>query len=129
MAKNDSASAVTRRDLLKLVATVVSGAAALDSASCAPVTLPGKPPSGPPAQYDVIIIGTGFGASVAAMELAVACPKAKILMLEKGSYFTSPDRPVPDYFTDTGQSYETWPVPDNDFGFRNAFLNLVRTNL
>jgi cholesterol oxidase len=128
MADDRDPSAVTRRDLLKIGATVVAGAAALDSA-CAPVTLPGKPPSGPPAQYDVIIIGTGFGASVAAMELATACPKAKILMLEKGSYFTSPDRPVPDYFTDTSQSYQTWPVPDNDHGFRTAFLNLVRTNL
>src|SRR5262245_28327581 len=85
MADNDGPSAVTRRDLLKLGATVVAGAATVDSA-CAPITLPGKPPTGPPGQYDVIIIGTGFGASVAAMELATACPKAKILMLEKGSY-------------------------------------------
>ena len=128
MADDRDNSAVTRRDLLKIGAAAVAGAATLDSA-CGPITPPGKPPTGTPAQYDVIIIGTGFGASVAAVELATACPKAKILLLEKGSYFTSPDRPVPDYFTDTGQSYQTWPVPDNDLGFRNAFLDLVRTNL
>ena len=83
-------SAVTRRELLKIGAGVVAGAAALDSA-CAPIALPGKP-SGPPTPYDIIIVGTGFGASVAAMQLATACPKAKILMLEKGSYFTSRSR-------------------------------------
>ncbi len=127
MADDQDTSTVSRRDLLKIGATAIAGAAVFET-GCAPITLPGKPPSGPPDPYDVIIVGTGFGASVAALELAASCPKARILLLERGAYFTSPDRPVPDYFTDTKQEYQTWPTPDNDSGFRGAFLDLVRLN-
>jgi choline dehydrogenase-like flavoprotein len=127
MSDDRDESTVTRRDLLKIGAATVGGAT-VSEPGCAPINLPGKSFTGIPEPYDVIIVGNGFGASVAALELAASCPKAKILLLERGSFFTSPDRPVPDYFTDTKQSYQNWPTPDNDFGFRHAFLDLVRTN-
>lgn len=118
---------LTRRDVLKAGATVLTAAGAMDG--CAPILAPGNPFNGTPDRYDVIIVGTGFGATVAATELANACPKARILLLERGVFFTSPERPVADYIAESKHPYQYWPTPDNDSGFRRAFLDLVRTNL
>lgn len=47
--------------------------------------------------YDAIIIGTGFGATVAATELALEKKKSRILMLERGVWWFTPERPLPPY--------------------------------
>lgn len=128
MSDGPKKTTLTRRDMLKVGATVLTATGALDT-GCAPVLALGKPFSGTPDRFDVIIVGTGFGATVAATEIATACPKARILLLERGVFFTSPERPVPDYITESKHPYQYWPTPDNDSGFRHAFLDLVRTNL
>jgi choline dehydrogenase-like flavoprotein len=44
-------------------------------------------------EVDVIIIGTGFGASVAVTKLLEKKPNATILMLERGLWWFTPERP------------------------------------
>jgi cation diffusion facilitator CzcD-associated flavoprotein CzcO len=46
--------------------------------------------------YDVIIIGTGFGGTMTGLSLAHAFPKLKILMLERGTWWTTPIGTVQD---------------------------------
>jgi cholesterol oxidase len=120
----------SRREFLKAGTTLFVASAAVSQSYCAPVLWPGKP-AGPPDRYDVIIIGTGFGATVAATELTATFPMLNILMLERGLFFTSPDRPVPAYLQDPKRQalVQYWPGPDNDRGLRDSFLPMVRTNL
>jgi cholesterol oxidase len=50
-------------------------------------------------QYHAVVIGTGFGANVVASNLAARFPNTtgtpKVLMLERGVWWTSPERPLP----------------------------------
>jgi len=85
----------------------------------------------PNERYDVIIIGTGFGANVAATKLARK--NKKVLMLERGSWWFTPERGLPDYITKQNQSnpsnqpVQYWPRPDNTLGVAD-FLSVVRAN-
>ena len=55
--------------------------------------------------FDAIIIGTGFGATVA---LSALRGKGKrVLMLERGLWFFTPERPVPSYITKTNAPKST----------------------
>ncbi len=81
--------------------------------------------------FDAIIIGTGFGATVAARELA---PRLnKLLMLERGVWWFSPERPMPDFLVQNSQGPKSaqpvqyWPRPDHGQGLA-YFLSVVRTN-
>ncbi len=129
----DEKTLASRREFLKTGGALLVAGAALSNESCAPIFLPGKKFSGTSDQHGVIIIGTGFGASVAATELASAFPALDILMLERGVFFTSQDRPVPPYLQGgagkPAQPYQSWPAPDTDAGFLTSFLPLVRTSL
>ena len=55
-----------------------------------------------PNDFHAIVIGTGFGANVVASNLAARFPnttgKPKILMLERGVWWFSPERPFPPPF-------------------------------
>ena len=55
-----------------------------------------------PFDYHAIVIGTGFGANVVASDLAARHPntggKPPILMLERGVWWFSPERPFPPPF-------------------------------
>ncbi len=94
----DEKTLASRREFLKTGGALLVAGAALSNESCAPIFLPGKKFSGTSDQHGVIIIGTGFGASVAATELASAFPALDILMLERGVFFTSQDRtPTPGF--------------------------------
>ncbi len=81
--------------------------------------------------YDVIIIGTGFGANVAATTLAGK--KKKVLMLERGVWFFTPERALPDWLQKQNQTdpknqpVQYWPRPDNSLGTAD-FLTMVRAN-
>lgn len=83
------------------------------------------------AHYDVIIIGSGFGASVAAT--ALAGKNKKILMLERGVWFYTPERPLPDWIQKqnqgdpSNQPIQYWPRPDHSLGLAD-FLSVVRAN-
>ena len=48
-------------------------------------------------EFDVIIIGTGFGASVAVTKLIEKKPDAKIHMLERGLWWFTTERPLPPF--------------------------------
>jgi cholesterol oxidase len=121
----------SRRDFLKAGTALVAASLAVTTEECAPVLWPGRPFSGVPDPYHVIIIGTGFGATVAATEVVTAFPQAKVLMLERGLFFSSQERPYPAYLQDPKLAplVQNWPAPDNDHGFLNGFLPYVRTNL
>ena len=88
--------------------------------------------------YDVIIIGTGFGATVAASHLAKH--DLRILMLERGVWWNTPERQLPPYFQPGNPGNEEkkqghiqyWPRPDNSNSLDNNgllnFLALVRAH-
>ena len=88
--------------------------------------------------YEVVIVGTGFGATVAATELAAKFPNAggkpQILMLERGVWWFTPERPFPDDFkplVDTSyppgvkgkHGVQYWPRPDH----RRGVLELLNS--
>jgi cholesterol oxidase len=119
--------APSRRDFLKGGAAVIAGAG-LAGQACASLGT-GIPHVGPVPKHDVIIIGSGFGATVAARELTRASSPAKtldILMLERGVFFNSPERPTPYFLQNAPASWQQkWPTPDSSEGLRRAFLPLV----
>lgn len=82
--------------------------------------------------YDAIVIGTGFGGTIAAVQL-VAKGK-KVLLLERGTFFRSPD-PLPltpDSFgkwaAANNMPVQYWPRPDHRKGMQDFFA-VLRTQL
>jgi cholesterol oxidase len=82
--------------------------------------------------YDAIVIGTGFGGTIAAVQL-VARGK-NVLMLERGTFFRSPD-PLPltpDAFgkwaAANNMPVQYWPRPDHRKGLQDFFA-VLRTQL
>jgi len=78
--------------------------------------------------YDAIVIGTGFGGTIAAVQL-VAQGK-KVLLLERGTFWRSPD-PLPltpDKFgkwaADNHMPVQYWPRPDHRKGLQDFFAAL-----
>jgi cholesterol oxidase len=82
--------------------------------------------------YDAIVVGTGFGATVAVSKLA---EKGKrILVLERGTWWTtpetlgdSPDPPPPDLATwaaEHGHPVQYWPRPDHLEGLLDLFASI-----
>lgn len=101
---NDS----SRRDFLKTGAAIIAGAG-LAQEGCPTLDFFGKPHTGPVPRHDVVIIGSGFGATVAARELTrpTTPPSRKldVLMLERGVFFNSPERPIPDFLKSAPSSW------------------------
>jgi choline dehydrogenase-like flavoprotein len=85
-----------------------------------------------PFDFDVIIIGSGFGATVAATKLALEKGKKNILMLERGLWWFTPERPLPKFVTspppNNPQKIQWWPRPDHAKGVFDL-LRVVQTNL
>ncbi len=79
-----------------------------------------------PNKFDTIIIGTGFGANVALT--ALRAKKKRVLMLERGLWFFTPERPIPPYITNTNQPIQYWPRPDHRDGLIDLFT-MACTNL
>ncbi len=81
--------------------------------------------------FDAVIIGTGFGATVAATQLIQK--NKKVLMLERGLWWFTPDRPIPPYILERSkgdraeQPVQYWPRPNHRDGLID-FLAVVRTN-
>jgi cholesterol oxidase len=78
--------------------------------------------------FDAIVIGTGFGGTIAAVQL-VAKGK-KVLLLERGTFFRSPD-PLPltpDTFgkwaAANNMPVQFWPRPDHRKGMQDLFAVL-----
>jgi cholesterol oxidase len=82
--------------------------------------------------YDAIVIGTGFGGTIAAVQL-VAKGK-KVLLLERGTFFRSPDPlpMTPDAFGKWAKAnnmpVQYWPRPDHRKGLQDFFA-VLRTQL
>src|SRR5918912_2388772 len=103
-----------RREFLSNSAKLLTGAAApliltpraCDDAQkgCPPTASRGAPAvhTDQPADraYDVIVIGSGFGATVAVTTLLERKPGLNVLILERGVWWLSPDRPKPDYLAE-----------------------------
>jgi cholesterol oxidase len=78
--------------------------------------------------YDAIVIGTGFGGTIAAVQL-VAQGK-KVLILERGTFFRSPD-PLPltpdpfgKWAAANNMPVQYWPRPDHRKGLQDFFAVL-----
>ncbi len=84
----------------------------------------------PDEHFDVVIIGTGFGATVVATELAKQ-GKKNILMLERGVWWFTPERPLPGYITrkpgGQREPLQYWPRPDHRQGLLDL-ISVVKTN-
>jgi cholesterol oxidase len=84
-------------------------------------------------EVDVIIIGTGFGASVAVTKLLEKTPNATIHMMERGLWWFTPERPLPDYVLNQNktdpkkQPIQYWPRPNHSRGVIDM-LSVVKTN-
>src|ERR1700682_4186517 len=85
--------------------------------------------------FDVVIIGTGFGGTIAATRLAGV--GYKILLLERGSFWVTPDTlgkpPAPnppqkpalaDWAKQNGHMVQYWPRPDHAKGLIDFFKAL-----
>ncbi len=85
-----------------------------------------------PDNFDAIVIGTGFGATVAVTKLRAK--GKRVLMLERGLWFLTPERPLPPYLAKASQGdnpeqpIQYWPRPDHRDGLIDL-LAMARTNL
>jgi cholesterol oxidase len=87
-------------------------------------------------RYDVVVIGSGFGGTMVALSLAHALKGTgkKILILERGTWWTTPVGTVADKEVGTydflqkkhGQPVQFWPSMDHFKGFLDILLRCVR---
>jgi choline dehydrogenase-like flavoprotein len=96
----------------------------------------------PICDYDVIVIGSGFGGTMTSLTLARAFKvwnenhsekKKKILLLERGTWWTTPVSTVQDkgvktydFLNAKGQPVQFWPSVEHLKGFVDIFLRCVR---
>lgn len=88
----------------------------------------------PVAHKDIVIIGSGFGASMTGLTLARSVGKTKkILMLERGTWWTTPvstvqDKEVANYKTlsDAGEPVQYWSSQNYFRGFIDLFTRCYR---
>jgi len=77
--------------------------------------------------FGAVVIGSGFGATVAASHLA-ANQDRSVLILEKGAWWQTPERPLPGFFSaHPDEPVEYWPRP-NHLGGLLDLLAVVQTN-
>ena len=89
-------------------------------------------------QYDAIVVGTGFGGTIAAIALSAA--SKKVLLIERGTFWITPEtlgNPPPpdpqrpalrDWAKAKGHPVQFWARPDNGRGIVNL-LAALRTDL
>jgi cholesterol oxidase len=88
--------------------------------------------------YDAIIVGSGFGGTIAATKLAGQ--GKNVLLLERGTWWISPEKlgkppelapgkqRMPDWLAANEQPVQYWPRPDHKEGLLDVFAS-VRTGL
>ena len=88
--------------------------------------------------YDAIVIGSGFGGTIAATRLALKGKKT--LILERGTWWITPEQlgkppplapgkqRMPDWLKEQKQPVQYWPRPDHKEGLLDVFAS-VRTHL
>ncbi len=80
--------------------------------------------------FDAIVIGTGFGGTIAASKLVEK--GKKVLMLERGTWWISPEtlgkpaagKPMRQWLTENNQPIQYWPRPDHRNGLLDFFKSL-----
>jgi cholesterol oxidase len=85
--------------------------------------------------YDAIIVGSGFGATVAVSKLVEQ--GRKVLMLERGTWWVTPEQlskppapkpgdppPLPSWAKQTGHPVQYWPRPDHTDGLLDLFASI-----
>src|SRR5215208_5947000 len=84
-------------------------------------------------QYDVVIIGSGFGGTMTALPLARAFKEKRILMLERGTWWTSPVATVQDKTVETAeflrrkhQPVQYWSSAESFRGFLDIYTRCFR---
>lgn len=77
--------------------------------------------------YDAIVVGTGFGGCVAAVELAVN-QRQRVLLLERGVWWYSPENLLPPWIrAHQDQPVQFWPRPNHTEGLIHL-LSVVQSN-
>jgi choline dehydrogenase-like flavoprotein len=98
---------------------------------CPPATggAPAPPAKAAGPTRDVIVIGSGFGATVAVTQLLSADRNRDVLILERGLWWLSPDRPKPDYLARPGsrEKVQYFTRPDHSEGVR-YLLSILSVN-
>ncbi|HEY0172457.1 MAG TPA: FAD/NAD(P)-binding oxidoreductase, partial [Pyrinomonadaceae bacterium] len=130
---------VPRRKFLSDSAKLITGAAAPlllaprsceEQKECPPSAKGGGGGAGRPAgrAYDVIVIGSGFGATVAVTKLLERKKDLNILIVERGLWWLSPDRPKPAYFAGKeAERVQYYVRPDHNDGVR-YLLSVLAVN-
>ena len=84
--------------------------------------------------FDAIVVGSGFGGTVAATLLAAK--RKRVLMLERGTWWISPEtlgkppapppgrKPMPAWLKDQDQPVQYWPRPDHTEGLLDLFASV-----
>jgi choline dehydrogenase-like flavoprotein len=92
------------------------------------------PPACSSEKYDVVILGTGFGAAVAADTLLRKNKELKVLLLERGVWWFTTERPLPHdkkFGTNDdvmkGMPVQYWVKPDHHRGVKDM-LSIVQPN-
>jgi choline dehydrogenase-like flavoprotein len=83
--------------------------------------------------FDAIVVGSGFGGTVAA---TLPAKRKRVLMLERGTWWISPEtvgkppapppgkRPMPAWLKDQDQPVQYWPRPDRTEGLLDLFASV-----
>lgn len=82
--------------------------------------------------YDAIVIGTGFGGTIAATRLAMKGKKT--LLLERGTWWITPEalgkppqsplKPIPVWAKEQNHPVQYWPRPDHKEGLLDLFASI-----
>src|SRR6266851_8381191 len=105
---------MNRRDILKILGIASAGPLLPDFLQAQPKTVGPSPSRGhasagaAPADYTVVVIGSGFGGTMTALSIARALESRnkgeKMLMLERGGWWTTPVGTVQD------KEVKTWDL-------------------
>jgi len=99
-------------------------------------------PPEPSAHYDLVVIGTGFGGTMTALKIAFALdarragnPPLRVLMLERGTWWTTPtetlaDKQVKtrDFLTRRGQPTQEWSSLNDYRGMKDLIGRCRRSD-
>jgi hypothetical protein len=115
---------VTRRDALKGAAagTVIAGLGAFAAGEAAAQEA-----------YDAVVIGTGFGGTIAT--IALSAQGKKTLVIERGTFWitpetlgapTAPGNPMGNWAKSQNMRVQYWPRPDHALGLLDLLANRFR---
>src|SRR5712691_9888491 len=126
--KNDRQnSSLTRRNMFK------GAAASAAAAGINVITSEASEAQETPEIYDAIVIGTGFGGTIATIALSdPSRPSKKILIIERGTFWISPEtlglppkpgNAIADWAGKKNMRIQYWPRPDHLLGLIDLLAN------